>query len=72
MHVEDAVRSRDDLDAVKDVLPLFERARHQTGGVGRCPSGDAVLDSEVVAFGHRFDSTTQRQPLGGVAASVRP
>ena len=65
VHVEDAVRPRDDLDDADDVLPLLEDARRQTGSVWPRPSGDAVLDPEVVALGHRFDSTTRRTPSVG-------
>jgi hypothetical protein len=69
VHVEDAVRPRDDLDDADDVLPLLEDARRQTGSVGPRPSGDAVLDPDVVALDHRFDSTTRRPP--SVAAPGR-
>jgi hypothetical protein len=65
VHVEDAVRSGDDLDDTDYVLPLLEDARHQTGGVGPRASGDAVLDPDVVALDHRFDSTTRRMPSVG-------
>jgi hypothetical protein len=54
VHVEDAVRPRDDLDDADDVLPLLEDARRQTGSVGPRPSGDAVLDPDVMALDHRF------------------
>jgi hypothetical protein len=56
--VEDAVRAGHDLDGADNVLPLIEDQRHQTGGVGSGSSGDAVLDSQVVAIGHPFDSST--------------
>jgi hypothetical protein len=62
VHVEDAVRPRDDLDDADDVLPLLEDARRQTGSVGPRPSRDAVLDPDVMALDHRFDSTTRRPP----------
>jgi hypothetical protein len=59
VHVEDAVRARDELDGPDDVLPLLENARRQTGGVRTRPSGDAVLDPQVVTLGHRLDSITR-------------
>jgi hypothetical protein len=62
MHVEDAVRAGDDLHHTERVFPLREDARHQTGGVWPCASGDAVLDPDMVALDHRFDSTTRRTP----------
>jgi hypothetical protein len=68
VHVEDTVRPRDYLDDADDVLPLLEDARHQTGSVGPRPSGDAVLDANVMALDHRFKSTTRRPP--SVAAPV--
>ena len=61
VNVEDAVRAGHDLDDTDRVLPLLEDARHQTGGVSPRPSGDAVLDPDVVALRHRFDSTTRRR-----------
>ena len=54
VHVEDAVRSGHDLDRAELVLfPLLEQSRHQTGGVRPRPSGDAVLDADVMPLGHR-------------------
>jgi hypothetical protein len=57
--VENTVCSGNDLHDVDQVLPLLKDARHQTDGVGPRPSEDAVLDPEVVAIRHRFDSTTR-------------
>jgi hypothetical protein len=52
--VEDPAHSRYDLDRAHGVLPLLEDARRQTGGVRECPSGNAVLDANVMALGHRL------------------
>jgi hypothetical protein len=62
VNVEDPARARHDLDCADHVLPLLEDGRRQTGGVRPRPSGDAVLDADVVAFGHRLDSTTWHAP----------
>ena len=48
MYVEDASRSRDDLDNVDCLLPLLENARNQTGRVGQRASGNAVLDPDMM------------------------
>ena len=58
--VEDAVRARHDLERADDVFPVLENRRRQTGGVRLRPSGDAVLDPDVVSVGHprRFSQTT--------------
>jgi hypothetical protein len=54
MYVEDPVRSRHDLDGAELVLfPLLEQLRRQTGGVRKRPSGNAVLDADVVSLRHR-------------------
>jgi hypothetical protein len=54
MHVEDPVRSGDDLDSADPVLfPLLEQPRRQTGGVRTRPSGNAILDANVVPLRHR-------------------
>jgi hypothetical protein len=52
VHVEDPVRPGHDLDDTDLVFPLLEQPRRQTGGVRERPSGDAVLDADVVAVGH--------------------
>ena len=52
MDVEDPVRARHDLDRGEIVLVYLEQSRHQTGGVSRGPSGDAILDSDPVPLGH--------------------
>jgi hypothetical protein len=59
VHVEDAVRSGDNLDDLDDVFPFLEDARRQTGGVGPRPSRDAILDPDLMALAHRFDSITR-------------
>jgi hypothetical protein len=51
--VEDAIDSRHDLNRTDAFLPLLENPRRQTGSVGKRPSGDAILDPNVVAIGHR-------------------
>jgi hypothetical protein len=51
--VEDASRSRNDLDSLDQLLPLLENARNQTGRVGQCASGDAVLNPEMMLRSHR-------------------
>jgi hypothetical protein len=53
VYVEDASRSRDDLDNVDCLLPLLENARNQTGGVGQRASGNAVLDPDTMLRGHQ-------------------
>ena len=54
MHVEDPVRAGHDLDRADLALfPLLEQLRRQTGGVRQRPSGNAVLDADVVSLGHR-------------------
>jgi hypothetical protein len=50
--VEDPARAGHDLNGADDVLELLQQPRRQTGGVRERPSGDAVLDSHVVGFGH--------------------
>jgi hypothetical protein len=52
VHVEDPARAGHDLHGSDDVLELLEQPRRQTGGVRERPSGDAVLDPDVVPFGH--------------------
>ena len=50
VHVEDAARAGNELDRPDPLLlPLLEQSRGQTGGVRARPSGDAVLDTDVVA-----------------------
>jgi hypothetical protein len=56
VHVEDPVRSRHDLENADRALPLLENPYRQTGGIRSSASGNAVLDSHMVAFGHRADS----------------
>jgi hypothetical protein len=53
VYVEDASRSRDDLDNVDCLLPLLENARNQTGRVGQRASGNAVLDPDTMLGGHQ-------------------
>jgi hypothetical protein len=50
--VEDPARAGHDLHGSDDVLELLKQPRRQTGGVRERPSGDAVLDPNVVPFGH--------------------
>jgi hypothetical protein len=50
--VEDPALAGHDLDGLDVVLPLLEQPRRQTGGVRERPSGDAVLDADVVPFCH--------------------
>ncbi len=57
MDVEDPVRACHDLDRAYGVLPLLEDPRRQTGGVRLCPSGNAVLDADVVTLGHPVHSS---------------
>jgi hypothetical protein len=52
VHVEDPVRPGHDLDDADLLFPLLEQPRRQTGGVRERPSGDAVLDANMVAVGH--------------------
>ena len=52
VHVEDPVRPGHDLDDADLLFPLLEQPRRQTGGVRERPSGDAVLDANVVTVGH--------------------
>jgi len=60
--VEDAAGTWDHLDRGQGILfPLLEDARRQTGGVRARPSGDAVLDPDVVSSGHRSHSITLRR-----------
>jgi hypothetical protein len=54
--VEDPVRTRHDLHGADCVFPLLEDPRRQTGGVRERPSGNAVLDAYVTAFGHLHHS----------------
>ena len=54
--VEDSVDSGHHLDRTEAVFPLLENPRRQTGSVGERPSGNAVLDADVVAVGHRAHS----------------
>ena len=68
MDVENAVCPGNDLDDADQLLPLFKDARRQTDGVGPRPSGDAVLDPEVVPIRHQFDSTTRPELTVGLLA----
>jgi hypothetical protein len=51
--VEDPVRAGHDLDGLDAVLPLLKQPRRQTGGVRERPSGDAILDPDVVPVRHK-------------------
>ena len=55
VHVEDPVRARYNLDRGEVVLVVFEQSGHQTDGLRRRTSGDAVLDSDPVV-GHARES----------------
>jgi hypothetical protein len=68
--VENTVCPGNDLDDADQVLPLLKDARRQTDGVGPRPSGDAVLDPEVVAIRHLFDSTTRPKLTVGLASKA--
>ena len=60
--VEDSAGSGHELDAFELLLPLLENPRRQTGGVRERPSGNAVLDPDVVPVRHEdilADSATQ-------------
>jgi hypothetical protein len=46
--VEDPARAGHDLDGPDVVLEVLEQPRRQTGGVRERPSGDAVLDPDMV------------------------
>ena len=72
MHVEDPVFPRDHLYSAENVLPLLENPRCQTGGVGPRPSGDAVLDPDVLALSHRLDSSMGRPACVGVPRETNP
>ena len=65
MHVEDPVRPGHDLDDAELGFPLLEQPRRQTGGVRKRPSGDAVLDPNVVAVGHRRIVANETRPRAG-------
>ena len=57
VHVEDPVGPGHDLErADLAPFPLLEQLRRQTGGVRPRPSGNAVLDADVVPLRHRSDS----------------
>jgi hypothetical protein len=47
--VEDPALAGHNLDGSDHVLHLLEQPRRQTGGVRERPSGDAILDSNVMA-----------------------
>ena len=68
VNVEDAVSPGDHLDDTDYVFPLLEDARHQTGGVGKRPSGDAVLDADVVKA-HRWRILSGRATRGAAHRS---
>ncbi len=54
MHVEDPVIPGHDLDCGDlPLFPFLEQSRRQTDSVGPRSSGNAVLDADVVALGHR-------------------
>jgi len=53
VNVEDASRSRNDLDSLNQLLPLLENARNQTGRVRQRSSGNAVLDPDTMLRSHR-------------------
>ena len=46
--VKDPACAGHDLDGGELLLPLLQNSRRQTGGVRERPSGDAVLDPDVV------------------------
>ena len=62
MYVEDPVRPGHDLDDAELGFPLLEQPRRQTGGVRERPSGDAVLDANVVAVGHQRIVANETRP----------
>jgi hypothetical protein len=66
--VEDAVRARHHLERADDVLPVLENRRRQTGGVRLRPSGDAVLDPDVMSVGHLGDSR-RRLPVAAASSA---
>jgi hypothetical protein len=55
--VEDPARAGHDLHGADLVLPLLEQPRRQTGGVWERPSGDAILDPDVVPARHKQNSS---------------
>jgi hypothetical protein len=53
VHVEDPIRAGHDLNRADLALfPFLEQLRRQTGGVRERPSGNAVLDPDVVPLRH--------------------
>jgi hypothetical protein len=52
VNVEDALRTRDQLDGADAPFELFEDPRRQTDSVRPRASGDAVLDANDRAAGH--------------------
>ena len=60
MDVEDPVGASHDLDGADRLLPLLEDPRRQTGGVRSRPSGDAILDPDVMSLGHRAIVSDER------------
>jgi hypothetical protein len=50
--VEDSALAGHHLDGSDHVLHLLEQPRRQTGGVRERPSGDAILDSNVMPARH--------------------
>jgi len=63
--VEDPALAGHDLDGSDHVLHLLEQPRRQTGGVRERPSGDAVLDPDMVPFGHKRMLADSRGRPGG-------
>jgi len=66
--VEDPAGSGHDLDAVELLLPLLENPRRQTGGVRERPSGNAVLDPDVVPVRHEDILADSASQLGRCAS----
>jgi hypothetical protein len=61
MNVEDPIRTRHELNGADHALPVGKKSRHQTGGVRGRASGNAVLDADMVAAGHRWAIVTEER-----------
>ena len=70
--VEDPASAGHDLHRSDLVLELLQQPRRQTGGVRERPSGDAVLDPDVVPFGHEHMLADSDGPSYGLQVSAAP
>ena len=65
MDVEDPAVSGHHFQGRQVALPFLEYSRRQTGGVRKCPSGNAVLDPHPMSRSH--DGIVAVDGVGGLS-----